>query len=62
MKSMRRISFILICISFCLCAATLGAAGPEKREKSSAGIVNDALRKEFPAASAWDIGGQFRLP
>lgn len=58
---MRHISFVLICLSFCLCRATVGNAEPEKTAKSSAGIVNDALRKEFPAASAWDIGGQFRL-
>ena len=28
---------------------------------ASAGLVNDWLRKEWPDASEWDIGGQFRV-
>jgi hypothetical protein len=39
----------------------LHAAEFETTTKPSAGIINDSLRKEFSAASAWDIGGQFRI-
>lgn len=30
-------------------------------QTASAGLVNDWLRSEWPSASAWDLGGQFRL-
>jgi hypothetical protein len=38
-------------------------ATPAKAAKppASAGLLNDWLRKEFPAAKAWDFGGQVRL-
>ena len=43
-----------------LCAAAQAQAA-EASKPASAGLVNDWLRRESPAASAWDLGGQFRV-
>jgi hypothetical protein len=48
-------------ISYCLYAEILRAAEPAANANPSAGLVNDWLRKEYPGASVWDIGGQFRM-
>jgi len=45
-------------VGICLFGNVLLAA--DQDAKRSAGIINDSLRNEFPAASAWDIGGQFQ--
>ena len=42
-----------------LCQAADQGSAPAK--PPSAGLVNDWLRREAPAASAWDLGGQFRV-
>ncbi len=49
-----------------LCAGSLGHAasvptGAAGAAKFSTGLVNDGLRATSPAASAWDVGGEFRL-
>ena len=41
-----------------LCQAAEQSSATSK--PASAGLVNDWLRSEIPAASAWDVGGQFR--
>jgi hypothetical protein len=58
---MKCLTKILIFFSFCLFGENLRAEEPEANNKPSAGIINDLLRKESPAASAWDIGVQFRM-
>jgi uncharacterized protein len=58
---MKCLTLILITAGFFISGASLCAAEPEMNTKPSFGIVNDLLRKEFTAASAWDIGGQFRI-
>jgi hypothetical protein len=58
---MKYFSLILIVVNLCLFGQTLRAAEPETNTKPSTGIINDWLRKESPAASAWDIGVQFRM-
>ena len=57
---MKSIPLILLLVGVCLFGNVLQAADQEDA-KRSAGIINDSLRNEFPAASAWDIGGQFRM-
>jgi hypothetical protein len=52
---------VFMFIILCLFGEGLHAAEPETNKKPSFGLINDLLRKEFPAASAWDIGGQFRI-
>ena len=58
---MKYIPPILLLVGICLLGECVQAADQEANAKRSAGIINDSLRSEFPAASAWDIGGQFRL-
>lgn len=59
---MKYLFLMFLLVKFCLFGALLlCAAEPETNTKPSAGIINDVLRKEFPATSALDIGGQFRL-
>ncbi|MBI4660737.1 MAG: alginate export family protein [Verrucomicrobia bacterium] len=36
-------------------------AAPPKFSTASPGLVNEWLREQSPEASAWDVGGQFRL-
>jgi hypothetical protein len=42
-------------------AVSHAAEQPGAAKPPSAGLLNDWLRSEFPAASAWDVGGQFRI-
>ncbi|MDM7994779.1 MAG: hypothetical protein QUT30_03735, partial [Acidobacteriota bacterium] len=60
---MRYAAIVLLLIGFGSFAENLNAAESEtnKKTKASAGFINDILRKEFPAASNWDFGGQFRI-
>src|SRR6185436_20273796 len=55
-----------------LCFETLGAGSTKaadyatiatnpKAQPASAGLLNDWLREQSPSASAWDVGGQFRV-
>lgn len=46
-----------------LCAGSPGhaASAPAGAAQPSARLVNDWLRTTFPAASAWDVGGELRL-
>jgi hypothetical protein len=60
---MRYVAIVLLLVDFCLFGENLDAAESEtnNKTKASAGIINDSLRELFPAASNWDIGGQFRI-
>jgi len=44
----------------CLIISGQAAEQVAAKPPSAAGLINDWLRQEFPAASAWDVGGQFR--
>jgi hypothetical protein len=39
---------------------TLAGAVTAQEKKASAGLLNDWLREQQPAAAAWDVGGQLR--
>jgi hypothetical protein len=58
---MKHLCLFLVLIHFCPFGNLLCAAEPEANTKSPAGIINDLLRKEFPAASQWDAGIRFRM-
>lgn len=53
-------SAVLLGTSHALPAATSEIAA-RKPNAPSAGLVNDWLREQSPAASDWDVGGQFRV-
>jgi hypothetical protein len=62
--SVYRMKFIitmLVAVQFFLLNVSLFSADLKTDEKPSTGVINDLLRKEFSAASAWDIGMQFRF-
>jgi hypothetical protein len=58
---MKSLLLVLVSFSFCLFGGILRAEESATKGKPSAGIINDLLRKESPAAYAWDIGLQFRM-
>jgi hypothetical protein len=52
---------VIFLSAFSLAAPCSGAEQAGATAKApSAGLVNDWLRGELPAAAAWDVGGQFR--
>jgi len=51
----------LLCGASEAAEAASASAAKTPAKAPSAGLVNDRLRSEFPQASAWDLGGQFRL-
>ena len=61
MSPVKNILVFLVSLGFCFFAGTLQAADQETGKKPSAGTINEWLHNEFPSASAWDIGGQFRV-
>jgi hypothetical protein len=58
---MKSLSLFLVSFSICLAGGILRAEESMPNGKPRIGIINDLLRKESPAASAWDIGLQFRV-
>src|SRR5436190_11315795 len=56
---------LTIAIMFLRALASHGADAPGhsviKQPSPSAGLLNDWLRSEYPFATNWDVGGQFRL-
>lgn len=67
LETQRRAGSVLIgvlalaLLPLCTRGQPLYAAGPDKPAHPSAGMVNDRLREDFPSATAWDIGGQWRV-
>ncbi len=55
----------LTVIFFCLCFSTISVHSAELASTAtpppSAGLINDLLRRESAEASAWDVGGEFRV-
>jgi hypothetical protein len=58
---MKFLPLILAAIQFCLFDTRMFAAEQERDTKPTVGIINKLLRKQSSAASAWDIGLQFRF-
>jgi hypothetical protein len=58
---MKFLPLILVAVQFCFFEARMFAAEQKRDTTSTAGIINDLLRKKSTAASAWDIGLQFRF-